>query len=366
MKLKAKYFNAIFISVFMIMLLIPLAFIDLSGGAVSNQENRVLAARPSFAYALQHPGDFIRQFDSWFADNVGFRESFISLYNKLVAQGQNAYLDGTSIVLIGKDGHHFHSCGNHLIKIYQGKPWLSDSQLNNLSDSLNEINEYLDEKSIPFVVMVCTDKESIYPEYYPDFVIRGLEPTSLDKVVSHLETHTDVDLFCIKERLLQEKENYLLYPKNGDIYELLHYNETGSFFAYQELMKHIGTYFPALEPFQLEDMNIDYLVNGSSSVSLKKGFSFKQVDPSFFDDAVEFENSISNLPTFLILRDSYAGWFINYLPQHFGKTYFHHWNTIERLEEYIETYKPDIVVFETAERELPTFANSLINYANLK
>jgi len=343
-------------------LILPLAFVNWSGGAVSKRENRVLAARPAISSAFKAPRDFIKQFDAWFADNVGFRKKIIRLYGKLNNISQGYYLDGAYIVLIGKRGHHFHVADGDTLRVYQGEHWLDETQAYELSSRLQEIKRCLDGRNIPFIVMVCADKESIYPEYYPDFVIRGPGPASLDVVVEYLNEHTEVDLFCIKERLLQAKEDYLVFPKTGNIYELRHYNETGAFLAYQELMKHIGAYFPKLAPFSIDDVNIEYQDNGSSSVSLRREVTYQRIEPRFFDDALEFENMDSGLPTLLLLCDSYADWFPNYLPQHFGRMIMHPWSGIEHFEEYLDLYKPDVIVFEVAERAITAFANAMTKY----
>jgi len=361
-----RFFNACFIFLFVLMLALPLVFIDLKSDRVSAAENRKLANRPPFAEIKNSPGTFIRQFDDWFKDSTGFREKLINLYRKTnVILSQNYYLDGISIVLMGKQGHHFHTHYNQLLPIYQGKRWLDDIQSNELSNKLNEINQYLHKRNIPFIFMLCADKESIYPEYYPDFVIRGPEPTSLDVVVEYLSNHTNADFFCIKERFLQEKNNFLLYPKTGDIYELCHYNETGSFIAYRELMKHIGKYFSNLKPFSLKDVNITYRSNGSSSVTLKPEINYIEVNARFFE-ATAFVNKNSSLPVILLFRDSYADWFPDYLPQHFSRTIMYHWNTLEHFEEYIDLYRPDIVVFESAERMIPEFTNYVIEIPELQ
>jgi len=356
-----RYFEKCFNLIFFLMLVMPLVFVNLSSDRVSVLENRKLANRPVISDLKKHPGKFIRDFDDWFKDSTGFREEFISLYKKINSYfGSTYYLDGTSIVFVGKEGHRFHTHYNQLLPIWQGKRWLDDTKSYELSNKLNSINQYLKEKNIPFIVMLCTDKESIYPEYYSDFVIKGPAPTSLDAVVDYISTHTNIDFFCIKENLLREKENWLLYPKTGNIYELCHYNETGAFIAYMELMEHINKYFPKLKPFTFDDVDVTYLINGSSNVTLKQKKNYKGIEPRFFDDAVEFENEDLNLPVLLFAYDSYAEWFINFIPQHFGRTIMHHFCTLDRLEEYIDLYKPDIVVFESAERNIPWFAETVI------
>jgi len=361
-----RILNCGFIVLFMAMLGLPLVFIDLSSERISVQENRRLADRPRVSDIKRHPGTFIRKFDAWFKDSTGFREKLINLYKKTDGIfGQNYYLDGTSIVLIGKQGHHFHTHYNQLLPIWQGNRWLDDTQSYELSMKLNKINQYLNERNIPFVVMLFADKESIYPEYYPDFVIKGPDPTSLDVVVDFISTYTNIDFFCVKERLLKEKENHLVFPKTGDIFELCHNNETGSFAAYNELMKHINKYFPNLKPLTFEDVDITYYINGSSSLTLKHERNYERIEARFIDDALEYVNKDSSLPTLLLFHDSYSGKFPDYLPQHFGRVIMHHWRTLGHLEEYIDLYKPDIVVFGAAERAIPEFARAAIEMPEL-
>jgi len=362
-----RFYNKIFIFIFFLMMILPLVFVNLSSERISVLENRRLESFPLISDLKKHPDIFIREFDAWFKDSTGFREKLINLYKKTYGFLSSSYLDGTSKVIIGKEGHHFNTHFNLLLPIWQGQRWLDDTRLYELSAKLNNINKYLSGKNIPFVFMLCTDKESVYPEYYSDFVIKGPDPTSLDAVTDYISANTNIDFFCIKESLLREKENRLLYPKTGDIYALCHYNETGSFIAYMELMKHINKYFPNLKSFTFDDVDIKYFANGSSKLNLKQEKKYKKIEARFFDDAVEFENEDLSLPVILFICDSYTNWFPDYLPQHFGRVIMHNFNyvTLEHFQEYIDLYKPDIVVFESAERVIRVFANQVIDILEL-
>ena len=371
--MRVKTVNVMFIILFMAMLILPLAFIDLYGGAVSEKENRYLAARPPMSYAFQWPSDFIRQFDGWFADNVGFRDKLINSYSLAQKLENNVqYTDGSNVMLIGEQGHHYYAHINGwMISKYQGKPFVSDEQLQGLTNGLNSVNRYLDEKGIPFIVMFCTDKESIYPEYYPKSIKRGSEPIQLDIITAFLIENTDIDVFNIRERLLAEKERYLSYNKTGSMGELTHYNEIGAFFAYQELMWYINFYFPELVPYTIDDIMITYDEREIPHISTKYEFLYKQLDTDFFDDVEiirpfttansAFENNNLDLPTILMLKDSYTQGgelrMAKFIPQHFGKTILIHYTNIEYFYEYVDHYRPDIVVFESAERELGIFAD---------
>ncbi|MDR1803289.1 MAG: hypothetical protein LBQ94_06735 [Treponema sp.] len=366
----------------MAMLTIPLVFVDLASDRVSVQENRMLAQSPPLADIRNHPATFIRGFDAWLKDSTGFRGQLLALYDALSRNRRlNGvwYTDGQYIYLIGEEGHvYFAGEGGILIRKFQGKQFLTNDQLTNMAVKLDEVNTYLDNKGIPLIVMFCTDKETIYPEFYPKSIKRGEEPIQLDIITRYLLEHVGVDLFNIKQALLVEKNNYLLYPlvdiRSFDSGDFAHYNEIGAFFAYRELMRHINVYFPEIIPYELSDIDISYDRIGIPDVSIRAGTSYIKLDPSFFDDVnvlrpytwenVAYENEEFDLPVILLLRDSYAytgpdrtRFLANYLPQHFGRAILIHYINIEHFEKYIEKYKPDIVVFESAERELQRFAN---------
>jgi hypothetical protein len=285
------------------------------------------------------------------------------------------YTDGQYLYLIGEQGHHYFAhTGGKLIPKFQGKQFLTDNQLTNMAAKLEEIKTYLDKQGIPLIVMFCTDKESIYPEFYPKSIKRGPEPIQLDVITGYLREHTTVDVFNIRQALLAEKDNFLLYhiidamSFTGDF---AHYNEIGAFFAYRELMKHINIYLPEIIPYELNDVYISYDEKEIPSVSLKHEKAYRRLDPSFFDDVnlsrpftwdnVAYENIVSDLPVILFLRDSYSAeqYIGKYIVNHFGKSIMIHWSNMEHFEEYIDRYKPDIVVFESAERELDGFANTI-------
>jgi len=364
-----RVFNGGFIVLFLVMLLLPLVFVDLSSDRVSVMENRMLANHPPVSDIKNHPGTFVRGFDTWFKDSIGFREKLIKLYQMIDKnKWLNAvirYTDGQYVYLIGEKGHHYFAGGGELISKFQGKQFLSDEQLANMANKLEEVKTYLDSKGIPLVVMFCTDKESIYPEYYPKSIKRGSEPIQLDIITSYLQEHTSVDVFNIRQSLLAEKNNYPLYDVSSG--NLTHYNEIGAFFAYRELMKHLNIHFPKIVPYDSNDIYISYDEEGIPHVSLKTEKTYKKLDTSFFDvvglttttwEQEAYENTQPDLPVILFFRDSYTlEYYIGkYFAQQFGKAIFIHFNNINRIEECITMSKPDIVVFESSERQLSWFA----------
>ena len=379
-----RIINGVFIILFMTMLTLPLAFVNLSKDRVSVQENRMLAGRPSPADIKNHPGKFIKQFDAWFKDSTGFRKYLLALFNIMdKSKWLNGfmYTDGQYTYLVGEEGHHyFANVGGKLIQKFQGKQFLSDEQMLNMANKLEDVKRYLERQNIPFVVMFCADKESIYPEFYPKFIIRGSDPIQLDVITNYLHENTSVDVFNIKEALLAKKNNYLLYYKIDTMSfasDFAHYNQIGAFLAYLELMKHINAYFPRIVPYGLHDINIDYDGKGIPAVSLKAETVYKKQDVSFFDNVdlirpftwenEAYENRDPDLPKVLFLRDSYTSeqFLGKYFAQHFGTAVFIHYANASNFEEFVSLYKPDIVVFESAERALENFANCIAGIPEL-
>jgi hypothetical protein len=361
------------------MLALPLVFVDLTQDRVSVQENRMLERRPSLSDMKNRPEVFIRQFDAWFKDSTGVREQMLALYNAIdknrTLNWQVRYTDGQYTFLIGEQGHHYFAgfSGVNLISKFQGKELISGEKLRKMALKLEEVKTFLNHKGIPMVVMLCTDKESIYPEFYPKSVMRGPEPIQLEVITKYLQDHTSVDIFNIRQALLTEKNNYLLYPVSGDFQALSHYNGIAAFFAYRELMKHIATYFPWVTPLGLADVDISYDEKGSHRVYLKEQ-TYKNLEPSFFDNVsfinettwglsynFAWENLESELPVILLLRTSYSGEGLagKFIAQTFGRTIMTHFSNMGHIEEYINRFKPDIVVFESAEYQLEFFADSV-------
>jgi len=358
-----------FIVLFMTMLTLPLIFVDLSQDRVSVQENRMLAKHPKLADLKHNYGKFIHDFDAWFKDSIGFREQLLKLYN---ISGINSrysgvrYKDGDIVYLVGENGHHYYAgVDGYLIKRYQGEKLFPDEQLSSMANKLKEVKVYLDNKGIPFIIMFCALKEEIYPEFYPKAIKRSPEPILLDVITAYIQEHAGIDTFNIKQALLAEKNNYLLYTVSfGDF----HYTEIAGFFAYRELMKHINVYFPEITPYELEDIEISYDNEGIPDVSLKTKPAYKKLDASFFDDVevgrpflwenVAYENTNTNLPVILFFSDSFSGYFNSvlekkyikqFIASHFSKAIFIHISNFIRFQEYVEKYNPDIVVFETVD-----------------
>jgi len=366
-----RFVNICFIVVFMLILLIPPLFSDKSGGDVSEEENRVLAERPHLDDLLNTPGDFPEMAENWLADNIRFRRTMIRIYRELnKIETHDQYWIGQNMYLIGEDGHHFFAYySGSMIDKFSGEPILYEEELAGMANSMSNIKAYLDEKGIPLIIMFATDKETVYPEYYPKSIARNQGPVPLDSFTDYIRENTGADTFNIRAALTKEKNNYLLYNKSkGD---LAHYNVIGGFFAYQELMRHIQAYLPDIRIMSVDEVSFTYEEEDIPSITLNEGLKYEALGDDFYDGlpmerpflrgTAATRNIDPGLPTLLMMRDSYYSLdLLPELPQSFSQTLLiDYLGNMGNFRQYIETYNPDIVVFGIAEREIAIFANDL-------
>ncbi len=372
--MKSKVVNIVFCGVFVLALLMPLVFADPLGGSATVRENRVLAVRPPLSLLGENPGAYIARFDAWFSDNLGFREILLNAHDKInVLAESDHYSDGRYIYVKGKEGHRFFADENGvLIRKFQGKHKLvSGAIMPEFAEAMGDIKAYLDEKGVPLIVMFGAGKETVYPEFYPESIASAPYGDQLDELTAYIKA-AGVDVFSIKSRLLKEKQAYPVFVKaDGD---LAHCNEIGVFFAYDELMKRLRSYLPGVAPISLEDVNISYNENYTAEVSLKFDRDWRALGDEFFDgvelirpyteENLAFENDDPSLPRILCFRDSDMGnehsGMGRLLPHNFSTTIYIHYSNIGNFKDYIELFKPDIVVLESAERALSMFANIII------
>ena len=294
-------------------------------------------------------------------------------------EGSVRYRGVEGVILEGTGGHRFIVDGNgEHIKRFQGMPILPEAEMQTFAQNLSGLKQSLDAKGIPLILMFCTDKETIYPEYFPAVITRGNEPLPIDIVTDYVRGQTGIEVFNIRNALLAAKANgYLVYDRVGVVHSLAHYNEYGAYFAYRDLMAHISwKLYLAVQPLTLDKIDRYYILPdiapSNPSLQILEPVTFERLGEEFFAAVpsplaaapdTAFRNEDASLPSLLLFRDSYGGsgdYITRYLPMHFRETVLLHWSNIQLFDAYVEHFQPDIVVIEVVEREITTFYKSLL------
>lgn len=357
------WFSALFIAI----IVLPLAFINLKPHQRSSAENRELTQK---AVLYNDDGtlneNYFSDFESWFNDNIGFRSRMV-VQNAKIQFYLFGQLSDNEDYYLGPNGA-LNYATNAIINDYQHFDLKTQDQLNQITDSFQYIKDYVEDQGIQFYYFQCWDKQSIYPEYFPAHVKQYGSESKTDQFLTAIKEKTDVDVVDPKPALIEGKSQYDTYSYWGDA---THWSRRGAFIGYTELMNEIdrrnsGKYKILTEAdydLSLTDQGAT-IFGGIHKVDMLENFQLK--DPKAYttgeeplytsrwqdsSKAVYQNDTVDNDDTVLILGDSYFNSFIfDDLAESFHRTVLLWGDMSQYMMEMINYYQPSIVICENAER----------------
>lgn len=365
-------------------LFVPFLLAHRTGERISDLENRMLAGTP---HIVTNEGklniNYASDFDDWLNDNIRFRTTLVEL---------NANLQYTLLHRLsndnlreGKNGFIFYTDNNKPVE-YQHLNRMNTAQLNQYISSMERLNKYLQEKGIAFYYMQCFNKESIYPEEYVSGVMQYGNESKAQQIVSALKQTEDIKVIPIYELLMDKKKDTLIYSKSIDP---SHWNDEGAYIGYVSLMSTIKKDFPEIKWLVQSDYDIEPFCEYANIYGMTYPYSdtgyhyyIRQPRAVEYDlDSFECDNVLKfkehnhyyinpeceNNLHILVLGDSFIRQFIkDDIAEGFQETLSIDWVNIENIDELLEIYKPDIVVFENAESYIDTIINLInkVDYTN--
>jgi alginate O-acetyltransferase complex protein AlgJ len=356
--------EAALITLFLIAVWLPLLLMMSKGGAgQSAQEKRRLAALPGLAFNRRALSAFRGKFNLYFKDNFGGRATLIRW--QAIAKVKYLGVSTSPHVFVGKDGWFYFNGGGGL-EGYYNRPPFAPEQLKRWRQFLLARRDWLRARGIPYLIVFAPDKHSIYPEYLPGAIRRGISDVRLDQLLADLKEHTDLDVLDLRPALLEAKQRRQVFLKTDT-----HWNNYGGFTAYRSLVTRLGQSFPGMTPLQESDceMGVRVFDEGDIASFLGLGGGLLREDylalaprpPDYQIKEARTGNSIilitehknQKLPRLLMFRDSFATAMIPFLSQHFSCAFYVSEADHRFRPEMIKTERPDIVVQESVERFLP-------------
>ena len=372
-----RILDIIYLAAFLLILAIPLVTMNFGRTDTSVTENRKLAAFPSLKTAeggVNH--NLPAEFEAWFNDHIGLRDPMIRANASIRIRLFGEMPPGADYRL-GPNGE-LNYVGQIVIPEYQHTNLLPEEQIQRICDSYTVVNDYLEHRGIRFYYMQNWDKQSIYPEYFPDSVIQYGDVSMTDQVVDALKTRTSVPVISTKEVLIAGKEQYETYSIWGNS---THWTDRGAYLGYRQLMETIAQDYEEFstqktqktEPIKIlsEDDYIitekdlgDTLFGGIHVENISEEFVlrdpkavlendrltlYKDLDPR---QSYHVNSEAGNDLKLLIIGDSYIEMFlIDDISESFSET-IQLWSvTMFDLKKIVDEYEPDIVLYERAERE---------------
>lgn len=359
--MKKKISNIVFIIIFMAILVIPVIFMNTKPNQISEIDNKILTEWPGFSASLATKGDI----ENYFNDRIGFREKAIEGYIELNDKLFNVMVH--PLFMYGKEGHIYFKDSAY-ISAYQ-RLNTDTEYLDDMVDYLDRTKDYLDEKGIPFVVFVCPDKKTIYPEYFPDEIHVNEDNESVLQHVEKELAKTDIDYIIPTEELLAAKKDEVIYNK---LYDATHWNALGAMKGQKLLDEKLREKVDGIAPLDENDFDLSYekvttldvarfpidedvpkytLKNDTSeSAAYYLSPYIKCPNPSFYNQYVN--RSLGNGKKLLVFMDSYFTSYSNFYTGRFEEVYFVHRGNYDHLEYLVNLVFPDAVIFETAERSI--------------
>lgn len=360
----------VFVCLFMGLILVPLLKFDTTDEINSTLENRAMTKWPG----LDLTGEHNEWYGHYVEDRVGFREDAIRAYIKGTYTLFHEFAE--SLHMYGKDDWVF-PADEEYIKAYQHLN-TDEELLDDLVTYLQRTNEYMQSKGITFLYTVGLDKKTVYGDYFPDSI--------------HVDTSRESILECLSDKLDAAGVPYVIpveefkeWSKTEQIYntsyDCAHWNDLGSMYGMQLVDDVIRQSHPELPPLLKEDFTLDYEekqiefielpIKDSVPVynlkrKLRLGAKTKKVSKLTTISGTSIQDIINPdaecKVKILIMHDSFLADNHKYFTYRYKEVFMVPRNNYKHLKEYVDALKPDVVLFENAER---AFVDDLYAYTEL-
>lgn len=340
------------IATFLALITLPLIMMDSGSGSLKS-EKRQRAPRPSLAAGA---ASLPQQFDAFFRDHVGFRDSLIRLHHVLKVK----YLNESPVpnVIVGNTGWLFYAGYSDGLDIrdFAGKYRADHLAVDRwLESQLTRQAEYA-ARGIRYLIVLIPNKQSMYPEHVP--ARYGPQaPGALDAWLARARHHPELEMIDLRPILQAHLDEPLFYKLDT------HWNGHGVFYAAQAIVARIHTWFPAVAPLQREDYSITTSPRGGGDLA-----TMLALDDAFTDTSYDYtplnptgarlvqaehriwERPEAALPRLLLLGDSFGEGLADRLADSFARVYYY--NSPGYKRALLSEEQPDVVVLAFCERYL--------------
>lgn len=331
---------------------------------------------PTMPSSAQECLDFPDAAEAFINDYFGFR-SLLCAINGVVLQELGSTV--ADEVLVGKEGWLYHHKSVFTItEEYRGATTVTDEKIDAWVAKMEDCREWLDTMGIPFVFSIFPNKQTIYPEFLPDWV-QKVAPNRSERTTYALLA-TDIDFVDVIGELLDKKQDSksLLYYKTDT-----HWTHAGAFVAYQQIMDHVETYFPSAVKLERDEVvfgtrdkgrrdlmrqhnywrgqnelvtEVEF-VHGSRvenaeivKDSIRKRCRINRFVPE--SNPIIFHTSLKTAPRVVVFGDSFTWALAPFLNESFSTVMYVHHGTNKLNAELVIRFKPDVVIFGILEKSL--------------
>ena len=366
----------IFLTIFFIVLFIPISNINTQ--EISQKENRTLAKwKPVINENGEINFNFGKDFNEWFNDRFFLRNFYIDQYYNFKSHFTKYYYENNGIIY-NKQADFSYNKGFNSINRYLRKDLFSEKELNKVHQNIYNLKKYCDSNNVKLYIALSNDKESIYPEYYPNYYRPNNNISRLEQIKNDLKTIKGLNIISQYENLAKIKDKHMVFLPYDT-----HLNALGSKIEYDTIINEIKKSYPNIKPVNSSEIETIQTEQLSDSVPPEKYINekykyadaIKLLNPaSKLNKHVQFEtksyflneyinNNVDNNLEVVIIGDSFHARYLHLLAENFHtvKSLFVGFGYDFVIDKYTKDFlfgeKPDILIIESAERFLQRFLN---------
>ena len=333
-------------------------------------DNRPSAPAPQLYGGLGLVREFPAEFEAYFKDGFGFRNSLIK--GHCLAKYHLLHESGADRVLLGKDGWLFFT-GNKAVECYRGLDPFTERELEAWRLLLEGRRDALAERGIRYLFLLVPNKHTVYPEHLPDRLNVVSETSRLDQLTDHLRAHSDVDFIDLRDVLIQSKRRGQMYDRTGT-----HWTAQGRFFAYGVISELVAQWLPEITPLVPSEFRSREVEVPGLELAQMLGLQeeLREVvlrvvprtasanrDPAVAEDLRSsmgihrsrklqvYVGEDASLPRLMLVGDSFGNSLIKMLAEDYSRSVY----IRDQFDlELIDREEPDVVINQVAERFLMT------------
>lgn len=369
--------DIVFMIAVMSFMLVPM--LKINKDEVNTKERRFLAEYYSFIEGGKINYNYGSDFEDWFNDRFNGRDWFIKRYNKIdkTINGKVVSQHGMS----GEDGWLYLNADSS-IDIYQHDNLFNQKDLDVISQNLDNFERWGKLHDVKIYVHIVPDKESVYPEYYPDNYFRLNDISRTDQLLQLLSGRKYINYIYTLDALLEKKKEEVVYYKTGS-----HWNYVGALSAYESLFSLIKQDFPNLRVLGPDDFNVIERVYADVDIANLMGIDaykeypeselqdkfFAPKDTNYSQTEINYEDAYKGFlysfvhhgnigaPKAFVMTDSYYPYIQDYAVNSFSEQvinfigFGNNFVFEEEMSDIINDLEPDILIISSAERFLHRF-----------
>ena len=297
--------------------------------------------------------------------------------------------------VVGKDGYLF--LGNHYARVIdkaEGKFPYTQEEVEQWADGLKKLEDWFEKRGIVFLFVIAPNKSSIYPEKLPDTIVYSEGDTITDAIVKAAKKR-GVALLDLRPVLRRKKGKETLFFKTDT-----HWNNKGASIGFEATMRSLGArsgHVYSLPKYSLRPTRtisgdlagflkikeilsprheLEFVYDFNKSIPVCHGYidsknrTLKQCQMVenpilnvYAEDQYMINKRAENPEKLLLIGDSFS----TATSQLYNATFatlwkFHHSRLYGKaLADFVEKYRPDIVIYQVVERDLytPTLVEKL-------